>query len=90
MKSIGGGHTFEMDTNDWLTVNEQLVNLVDYVHKRLIEANMSFRTVGLKIRFTGFETYTTGEGCGSQPPTNSQSLQQFRNSLKNLEAVPRK
>jgi DNA polymerase IV (DinB-like DNA polymerase) len=58
MKSIGGEHTFEVDTNDWLTVNEQLAKLVDYVHKRLIDANMSFRTVGLKIRFTGFETYT--------------------------------
>ena len=58
MKSIGGEHTFDDDTDDWEAVDRQLLALVEYVHKRLIEANMEFRTVGLKIRFTGFETYT--------------------------------
>ena len=58
MKSIGGEHTFDVDTPDWAVVEEQLRLLVEYVHKRLLEANMEFRTVGLKIRFTGFETYT--------------------------------
>ena len=58
MKSIGGEHTFDTDTGDWSAVDHQLNDLVEYVHKRLTEANMEFRTVGLKIRFTGFETYT--------------------------------
>jgi len=58
MKSIGGEHTFDADTHDWTAVDQQLGELIEYVHKRLIEANMEFRTVGLKIRFTGFETYT--------------------------------
>jgi len=57
-KSIGGEHTFDQDTADWAEVDKQLLDLVDYVHKRLIEATMEFRTVTLKIRFTGFETYT--------------------------------
>jgi nucleotidyltransferase/DNA polymerase involved in DNA repair len=39
-------------------VDQQLHELIEYVHKRLMETNMEFRTVGLKIRFTGFETYT--------------------------------
>jgi DNA polymerase IV (DinB-like DNA polymerase) len=58
MKSIGGEHTFDTDTDDWTAVDHQLHELIEYVHKRLMEANMEFRTVGLKIRFTGFETYT--------------------------------
>jgi DNA polymerase IV (DinB-like DNA polymerase) len=58
MKSIGGEHTFDTDTGDWGAVDRQLNELIDYVHKRLMDANMEFRTVGLKIRFTGFETYT--------------------------------
>jgi DNA polymerase IV (DinB-like DNA polymerase) len=58
MKSIGGEHTFDTDTGDWSAVDHQLSDLVEYVHKRLMESNMEFRTVGLKIRFTGFETYT--------------------------------
>lgn len=57
-KSIGGEHTFDTDTRDWSAVDRQLNDLVNYVYKRLMEANMEFRTVGLKIRFTGFETYT--------------------------------
>ena len=58
VKSIGGEHTFDTDTGDWAAVDHELNELVDYTHKRLMEANMEFRTVGLKIRFTGFETYT--------------------------------
>ena len=58
MKSIGGEHTFDADTSDWNSVDQQLCELVEYVYKRLMEAKMEFRTVGLKIRFTGFETYT--------------------------------
>ncbi len=58
MKSIGGEHTFDTDTHDWAAVDHQLNQLIDYVHEHLTEANMEFRTVGLKIRFTGFETYT--------------------------------
>ena len=58
MKSIGAEHTFDVDTADWATVDHELADLVDFVHKRLIEAQMTFRTVGLKIRFTGFATYT--------------------------------
>ena len=58
MKSIGGEHTFDTDTGDWAAVDQQLHELIEYVHKRLMETNMEFRTIGLKIRFTGFETYT--------------------------------
>jgi len=58
MKSIGAEHTFEVDTDDWSKVDQQLVGLVDFVHNRLVEAQMAFRTVSLKIRFSGFATYT--------------------------------
>jgi DNA polymerase IV (DinB-like DNA polymerase) len=58
MKSIGAEHTFNIDTNDWTAVDRQLLDLVDLVYKRSIDEQKSFRTVTLKIRFTGFETYT--------------------------------
>jgi DNA polymerase IV (DinB-like DNA polymerase) len=58
MKSIGAEHTFEVDTDDWSTVDSQLHALIENVHGRSIEENMSFRTVSLKIRFRGFDTYT--------------------------------
>ena len=58
MKSIGAEHTFEVDTRDWSSVDARLLALVDSVHERLLEEGMTYRTVTLKIRFTGFETYT--------------------------------
>jgi DNA polymerase IV (DinB-like DNA polymerase) len=58
MKSIGAEHTFDVDTDNWTEVNHQLLALIETVHQRLLEQKKSFRTVTLKIRFTGFETYT--------------------------------
>ena len=58
MKSIGAEYTFEKDTDDWHDVESRLLSLIDSVHERLVDEGMSFRTVTLKIRFTGFETYT--------------------------------
>jgi DNA polymerase IV (DinB-like DNA polymerase) len=94
VKSIGGEHTFDTDTGDWDTVDHQLHELVEYVHKRLTEANMEFRTVGLKIRFTGFETYTR-EKTLRFPTIEKQSItatirelsQEFRAHPKKVRLV---
>jgi nucleotidyltransferase/DNA polymerase involved in DNA repair len=58
MRSIGAEHTFEEDTHDWFLIDKELTLLTDTVHKRLVEEKMVYRTVVLKIRFKGFETYT--------------------------------
>ena len=58
MKSIGAEHTFEVDSGDWAEIDERLLALIDSVYERLLNENIAFRTVTLKIRFTGFETYT--------------------------------
>ena len=58
MKSIGAEYTFDIDTEDWADVDQRLLALIDSVHERLLNEHMTFRTVTLKIRFTGFETYT--------------------------------
>jgi len=94
MKSIGGEHTFDQDCEDWGAVDRQLLALVDYVHKRLIEADMEFRTVGLKIRFTGFETYTR-ERTLKFTSTDKQAIlstileltQEFRSHPKKVRLV---
>lgn len=58
MKSIGAEQTFENDTRDWSSIDAALMALSENVHSRLIEERMAYRTVILKIRFKGFETYT--------------------------------
>jgi len=58
IQSIGAEHTFERDTDDWSTIDKELVALTHSVHSRLTDEKMAYRTVVLKIRFKGFETYT--------------------------------
>jgi len=94
MKSIGGEHTFDQDTDDWAAVDRQLLDLIEYVHKRLIEAGMQFRTVGLKIRFRGFETYTREKtlrfpSSDKQPiaTTIRELTQEFRSHPKKVRLV---
>ena len=94
MKSIGGEHTFDDDVDDWAVVDHKLADLIGYVHKRLIEAGMEFRTVGLKIRFKGFETYTREKTLKFPSAdihiiaTTTQELtQEFRNNPKKVRLV---
>ena len=94
MKSISGEHTFDTDTEDWLAVSHQLNELVDYVHKRLMEADMEYRTVGLKIRFTGFETYTREKTLRFattekqfMSATIQELIQEFRTHQKKVRLV---
>lgn len=58
MKSIGAEHTFDFDVNDFEVVHEMLEALSSSVHQRLLEEQMSYRTVTIKIRFHTFTTYT--------------------------------
>jgi DNA polymerase IV (DinB-like DNA polymerase) len=58
MRSIGAEHTFESDTDDWSAIERELSGLIDSVHQRLVDEKMTCRTVTLKIRFIGFQTYT--------------------------------
>ena len=58
MRSIGAEHTFEKDTAEWSVIDREVIALSEGVQRRLDEESMAFRTVVLKIRFRGFETYT--------------------------------
>lgn len=57
-KSVGNEVTFERDTADARELKESLVALADKVSSRLRAAGLKGRTVTLKVRLEGFETYT--------------------------------
>ncbi|MEK6851831.1 MAG: DNA polymerase IV, partial [Candidatus Thermoplasmatota archaeon] len=57
-KSISVERTFERDVEDWSEVLETLDSVADNVYVRARNAKISFRTVGIKIRFEGFVTHT--------------------------------
>jgi DNA polymerase IV (archaeal DinB-like DNA polymerase) len=57
-KSISVEQTFEKDVQNKHVVLEALESLVKEVHERLVAERLWFRTVSIKVRFEGFQTFT--------------------------------
>ncbi|HEX4920774.1 MAG TPA: DNA polymerase IV [Candidatus Bathyarchaeia archaeon] len=57
-KSISVEQTFEQDIQNKQVVREALESLVLEVHQRLVAERLLFRTVSIKVRFEGFQTFT--------------------------------
>ena len=57
-KSISVEQTFEKDLRDKSLVIQALDALTVEVHERLLEERLVFRTVGVKVRLEGFQTFT--------------------------------
>jgi DNA polymerase IV len=57
-KSISNETTFEEDTSDEAKIHSALMWLCEKVAKRLRDEGLKARTATLKIRLTGFQTYT--------------------------------
>lgn len=57
-KSISVEQTFERDVQNKQVVREALEALIQEVHERLLAERLLFRTIGIKVRFEGFQTFT--------------------------------
>ncbi len=57
-KSISVEQTFERDVRNRAIVRQALEALEQEVHERLLDEGLMFRTVGIKVRFEGFATFT--------------------------------
>ena len=57
-KSISNERTFQQDVADLDNVLITLESLNERIHKKLQQDSISYRTITLKIRFEGFETFT--------------------------------
>ena len=90
MKSIGAEHTFDIDTNDWTAIDRQLLDLIDLVYKRLIDESMAFRTVTLKIRFVGFETYTRAKSLRFTASKKNAIVEAIRTLAEEFRKHPKK
>jgi len=59
-KSIGEQITFESDTLNFIEIGEVLKNICQSVYKRFLQSGFkTFKTVGVTVRFSDFETKTT-------------------------------
>jgi DNA polymerase IV (DinB-like DNA polymerase) len=56
--SQSGETTFEEDEEDFSKVQDVMLEVAKDVHSRVVKDGYLFRNVGIKIRFSGFETHT--------------------------------
>lgn len=90
MKSIGAEYTFETDTADWSAVDNQLHALIESVHKRLLDEEMTFRTITLKTRFTGFETHTRAKTLRFSTTSKDEIVKGIRELTNEFRHYPKK
>lgn len=75
-KSIGEQHTLEADTLDPQILSALIKELAADVHKRFENDGFaSYKTIGITVRFQGFETKTRSHTL--KEPENSKSILEF-------------
>lgn len=60
-KSVGSETTLDEDTRDPEVVLAVVGDLIEEVHSQLEPEGLVYRTVGVKVRFEGFETHTAAK-----------------------------
>lgn len=90
MRSLSAEHTFDADVSDKSLVLSKAEELADRLHGRVLSADVEFRVVGIKIRFTHFQTFTRENTLSFFTASLETILQEIRNLLREFEANPRK
>lgn len=90
MRSLSAEHTFDKDVSDKQKVLQMLDNLVERLYKRVISANVKFKVVGIKIRFTHFQTYSRENTIAVATNSKEVISREARNLLREFDSNPRK
>jgi len=57
-KSISAERTFFTDTEDFNEILSKITEINNKLHKTVIKHQITYKTITLKIRFEGFQTFT--------------------------------
>jgi DNA polymerase IV (archaeal DinB-like DNA polymerase) len=90
MRSLNAEHTFDKDVQDKKKVLQKLDELVDRLHKRVQNSKVDFRVVGIKIRFSHFQTFSRENTLPLYTSTKQAILQESRNLFREFEYDKRK
>ncbi len=66
IKSVSHEHTFDKDTSDCEEILERMLDLSEQVSRRLRKYSLKGKTITVKIRLHGFETYTRAQTWGER------------------------
>lgn len=79
-KSISAERTFFEDTDDFNSILSKLEDINERIHKSIIKNHITYKTVSLKIRFEGYQTYTRAKTL----PFHIQNKQRVMNVILDL------
>ncbi len=89
-KSISVERTFDRDVADWAVVLATLDSIAHNVFLRARGQGATFRTIGIKIRFEGFQTHLRERTLGRHVLDESVLAQVARDLVKEFEPRGRK
>ncbi|VAX21485.1 DNA polymerase IV [hydrothermal vent metagenome] len=80
VKSISRESTYQVDTDDPETITSTLSYLAESVGQKTRERRFTFRRVTLKLRYSGFETYTRSRTLAT-PSSNTKTIYRVAREL---------
>ena len=86
-KSIGADETFGADTSDLVTIERELLRLVEKVATRLRRAGLVGRTVTLKVRYSDFTTITRSRTVPAHTAVGNEIYAVARSLLEALHPL---
>ena len=90
MRSLSAEHTFEKDISDKKEVLLKLEELSEKLHKRVVSSGVKFRVVGIKIRFTHFQTFSRENTLSVATDKIDAMFQEAKSLFHEFEKNPRK
>ncbi|MHA1973598.1 MAG: DNA polymerase IV [Candidatus Hodarchaeales archaeon] len=89
-KSISSERTFGVDQNDWNLINQTVKEIVDRLVKNLEKHHIVTKTISIKIRFQGFETYTRSRSFNNYQSNPGTILKIALSLLEEFHTYPKK
>jgi DNA polymerase IV (archaeal DinB-like DNA polymerase) len=90
MRSLSAEHTFEEDVSEKSFVVAKIEELAQRLHGRVLLSKVEYRVVGIKIRFTHFQTYTRENTLPFYTDKVDAMLQESKNLFREFSDNPRK
>jgi DNA polymerase IV (DinB-like DNA polymerase) len=90
MRSLSAEHTFERDVLDKKVVMEKLDELAEKLQKRVASSGVKFKIVGIKVRFTHFQTYSRENTMAVATDSKEALIREAKNLFREFEKNPRK
>lgn len=89
-KSISKERTFSSDVQDYDVILEKISGLNAKLHNIIKEKDLYYRTISIKIRFQGFDTYTRAKSFQTYTRNENKAFLIVRELLEEFRAHPKK